>query len=163
MRSLKHLFDDTIKAIYDAEKQFGRATPEIILATQDPNLKATMEDHRVLAKGQVDRLAKIAEIRGFDPTEGRSLAAEGLVEEVKEKITDEESGPTRDAAIVLCAQKAEHYEICSYGTLIEWANVLGFEEIVELLHDTLNEEKTEDFLLTSASRRINRNSNRLAS
>ena len=155
MENLQELFEDTIKDLYNAEKQFLKAMPKLMKAAQDPQLKAAIQTHISQSEGQVQRLEKVAEMGGFKTSGKVCKAAQGLVEEANEHLEEGKPGPTLDAAIIACAQKNEHYEICSYGTVIAWADALGNDDAVALLQESLEEEEQTDELLGGISETVN--------
>ena len=155
MENLQELFEDTIKDLYNAEKQFLKAMPKLLKAATDPQLKAAIEAHITQSEGQVQRLEKVAELGGFKPSGKVCKAAQGLVEEANEHLEEGKPGATLDAAIICCAQKNEHYEICSYGTVVAWAEALGNDEAAALLQETLKEEEQTDELLGGISETVN--------
>jgi ferritin-like metal-binding protein YciE len=124
-------------------------------AAQSPELKKAIETHIAQTEEQIKRLEQVAELGEFKPTGKVCKAAQGLVEEAKEHLEEGEPGPTLDAAIISCAQKNEHYEICSYGTVIAWAELLGLKDSVELLSTTIAEEEETDQLLTKVAETVN--------
>lgn len=124
-------------------------------AAQSPELKKAIETHIAQSERQVVRLKKVAEMGGFKPTGKVCKAAQGLVEEANEHLEEGARGATLDAAIIACAQKDEHYEICSYGTVIAGAETLGSGIAVSLLQKTLAEEEAADELLTGIAGPVN--------
>ena len=156
MENLQELFEDTIKDIYNAEKQFLKAMPKLMKATENTKLQKAIESHITQTEEQVRRLEQVAEMGGFKPSGKVCKAAQGLVEEADEHLKEVEAGPTLDAAIIACAQKNEHYEICSYGTVIAWAETLGNKDAVKLLQQTLAEEEQTDELLSGISESVNK-------
>lgn len=155
MENLLELFEDTIKDLYSAEKQFVKAMPLLIEATRDSKLKAALETHLAQSELHIQRLERVAEIGKFETSGKFCKAARGLVEEVGEHLKEWKPGATLDAAIISCAQKNEHYEICSYGTVIAWADALGNKDSATLLKQTLEEEKQTDVLLGTISETVN--------
>ena len=136
-------FIEGLKDIYDAEKQLLKALPKLEKAATDPNLKEALSNHLRETEGHVKRLERVFESID-EPAKSKTCAAmKGLVEEggeaAKEKETD-----SRDACIIAAAQKVEHYEIATYGTLRSWAESMGHDEAAELLEETLEEEKAAD-------------------
>ncbi len=157
METLQELYEESIKDIYSAEKQLLKAMPKLLKAARNESLKAAIEAHITQTEGHVDRLEKIGELGGFKITGVVCKAAQGLVEEVKEHLEDGEPGPVLDAAIVACAQKNEHYEIGTYGTILAWAKELGLTDQAALLQETLNEEEETDQLLSGvATKEVNK-------
>lgn len=151
--TFERLFEDSLKDLFNAEKQFLKAMPKLAKAATNPDLKAAIEKHVTQSEGHVDRLTKIAESLEIRPSGKVCKAAQGLVEEAQEHLKEVSPGPVLDAAITVCAQKNEHYEICSYGTMIAWAQQLGYEEAIELLQQTLTEEKETDVSLSVLAER----------
>lgn len=151
MKNLQELFEETIKDLYSAEKQFTKAMPALIQAAQNRQLKAAIQSHLNQSEGQIHRLEKIAKLGNFVPTGKVCKAAQGLVEEAKESLKEGEPSATLDSAIIACGQKNEHYEICSYGTLVAWAEALGKDDVVLLLEESLVEEVKADELLCDIS------------
>lgn len=147
--ALTKLFVDELKDIYWAEKHLIKNLPKMAKAATSSELQAAFENHLKETVNQVDRLEKVFESIGEKATAKKCDAMEGLVKEAEGCIEDTEDGTlTRDAALISCGQKVEHYEIASYGTLKTFAGVLGFTTAVKLLEETLAEEKTADTLLT---------------
>jgi ferritin-like metal-binding protein YciE len=148
VKTLEELFIHELSDIYSAEKQLTKALPKMARASTAPPLAEAFESHLEETQGQVDRIDQIVEALGIRLKRIKCAAMEGLVEEGKEVIDGVEEGPLRDTALIGGAQKVEHYEIASYGTLIALAKQLGYTEAVPLLEDTLKEEKGADEKLT---------------
>jgi ferritin-like metal-binding protein YciE len=147
-KTLQDLFIHSLSDVYSAEKQLTRALPKMARASQNANLKAAFETHLEETRGQIERIDQVVESCGIKLKRIKCLAMEGLVEEGNEQIEDFEEGPIRDAALIGAAQKVEHYEIATYGTLATLAQQLGFDEGSKLLRETLQEEKATDEKLT---------------
>ncbi|MGE8703658.1 MAG: ferritin-like domain-containing protein [Achromobacter sp.] len=143
-KTLKDLFIHELSDIYSAEKQLARALPKMARAATDPTLAEAFTTHLEETRGQIERIDKIVEGADFRLKRIKCAAMEGLVEEGKDVIEDVEEGPVRDAALIAAAQKVEHYEIASYGTLCTFAKQLGETEALTLLKETLAEEKATD-------------------
>jgi ferritin-like metal-binding protein YciE len=147
-KTLNDLFLETLKDIYQAEKQILRALPKMAKAADSDELRNAFETHRTETEGQVDRLEQIFEMIG-KPARGKPCEAiQGLVEEGKEVMENFEGSVALDAGLLSAAQAVEHYEISRYGTLKTWANQLGMNDAAKLLEETLQEEKKTDELLT---------------
>jgi ferritin-like metal-binding protein YciE len=144
VKTLDDLFLHELSDIYSAEKQLSKALPRLARAATNPELAAAFTTHLEETYGQIGRIDKIVDIAGLKLKRIKCAAMEGLVEEGKEVIEEVEAGPVRDAALIGGAQKVEHYEIASYGTLASLAKELGMTEAVTLLVETLNEEKATD-------------------
>ena len=154
VNTMQKLFEDTVKDLYNAEKQFLKAMPKLSKAATSPDLKAALDGHAKETAGHVERLENVAQLLEIKPSGKVCKAAQGLVEEADEHLEEVEGGPVLDAAIILCAQKNEHYEICSYGTLITWAQSLGLNEVTMILQQTLAEEKTADASLGKVAKTV---------
>jgi len=150
--ALKELFLDEVKDIYWAEQHLAKALPKMIKGATSEDLKQTITDHLEQTKNHATRLESAFASIGEKPKAVKCLAMEGLLKEADELLTDTEKGTeVRDAAIISAAQKVEHYEIASYGTLKTLAASLGFTEAADLFAATLEEEKTADQLLTQVA------------
>ena len=145
---LQELFEDQLKDILGAERALINAIPKMIDNASSPELIDALTEHLKFTNKQVSRLDKVFESIGIKSEAKRCVAMEGLIKEAEEVMQSTEEGVVRDAGIILAAQKVEHYEIATYGTLLSFANVLGEEEAASLLEDTLNEEKEADIKLT---------------
>jgi ferritin-like metal-binding protein YciE len=146
---LEKLFMDTLKDIYWAEKQLTKALPKMQKAATTEELKDAFEDHLAQTEEHVTRLEKAFELLGKKAQAKKCDAMEGLIKEAESIIEETEEGSmTRDAGLIIAAQKVEHYEIASYGGLAQLAKTMGHEDVKELLGQTLSEEKGADELLT---------------
>ena len=147
--ALNELFIDELKDIYWAEKHLAKALPKMAKAATSDELREAITKHQGETENHITRLESAFEAIGEKAVAKKCLAMEGLLKEADEIVADTEKGSiTRDAGIISAAQKVEHYEIASYGTLRTLANTLGYTEAAELLEATLNEEKNCDELLT---------------
>jgi ferritin-like metal-binding protein YciE len=154
VKTFDKAFEDLVKDMFSAEKQVLKALPKAAKAASDPQLKAGFEEHRAQTEEHVTRLEQVAETCGFKPTGKVCKAAQGLIEEMAETITDEEEGPVKDAMLICGGQKFEHYEIANYGTAVTWARMLGKQDCVDLLQMTLDEEKQTDEKLTALAESV---------
>jgi len=146
---LEKLFTDTLKDIYWAEKQLTKALPKMQKNATTDELKSAIEEHLTQTEEHVSRLEQVFEMCGKKAQAKKCEAMEGLIEEGNEIVEETEKGTmTRDAGIIMAAQKVEHYEIATYGCLVTFAKTLGMEDAVELLQQTLDEEKETDERLT---------------
>jgi ferritin-like metal-binding protein YciE len=155
VKNLEDLFLHELKDILDAERQITKALPKMIKAAENEDLKSAFEDHLAVTEEQVGRLETIFESLDKAPRGKHCSGMEGLLKEGDEMIKEEDKSSQLDAAMICAAQKVEHYEIASYGTLVEWAKLLGMDHAVELLHTTLDEEKQTDEKLTQIASEIN--------
>jgi ferritin-like metal-binding protein YciE len=150
--ALKELFIDEMKDIYWAENHLAKALPKMIKGATSDELKQTITDHLEQTKNHVTRLESAFEYIGEKAKPVKCLAMEGLLKEADELLSETEKGTeVRDVAIISAAQKVEHYEIASYGTLKTLATTLGYSEAADLFGQTLEEEKTADSLLTKVA------------
>jgi ferritin-like metal-binding protein YciE len=149
MESLDDLMQYELRDIYDAEKQLTRALPKLAKKATNNRLRAALLHHLKETQGHVERLEQIFERLGLPAKGRRSEGMKHLIEEGNDLIGDAEEDATRDAVMIAAAQRVEHYEIASYGTIRTWANVLGKTDVAALLEDTLEEEKEADQKLTS--------------
>jgi ferritin-like metal-binding protein YciE len=157
MKRLNHLHSlylDALKDVYNAESQIIKALPKMIKAATAPALKDALMHHLDQTREQAARVEQIFEMNGLRPKGKKCLAMEGLIDEGKEMLTLDAEPPVLDAAIIAAAQKIEHYEIATYGTLRTWAQLMGHHDQVSLLQEILNEEKMADEHLTSIAERV---------
>jgi ferritin-like metal-binding protein YciE len=147
-KTLNDLFIHALSDVYSAEKQLTKALPQLARASTNPELRQAFEMHLEETNGQIERIDQIVESSGIKLKRIKCVAMEGLVEEGREQIEEIEKGPVLDAAIIGAAQKVEHYEIATYGTLAALAKQLGQQDAVKLLLETLEEEKATDKKLT---------------
>lgn len=152
VKTMEDLFVATLKDIYYAEKQILKALPGMINKADDAQLKRALTTHAKETEGQVTRLEKAFKLLDV-PARGKKCdAIEGIIDEAKEHMDEIKDERVLDAGIISSAQAVEHYEICRYGTLVEWAKDLGHKEVAELLEETLKEEHHADELLTQVAR-----------
>ena len=142
--SLNALFLDELKDLYSAENQLVKAIPKMAKAASSPDLRKGFEQHLEQTKQHVERLEQIIGTLGGSPKGKKCKAMEGLIEEGKELMKEDAEPAVMDAALIAAAQKVEHYEIASYGTVRTWAELLGQSKAVRLLQQTLDEEKATD-------------------
>jgi ferritin-like metal-binding protein YciE len=154
-KSLMDVFLEELKDIYGAEKQLTKALPEMMNAASSQELKKTIGDHLEQTKGHSKRIEKVFALLGIDRDSKKCEAMEGLIEEGKEIIKDFDEGAVRDCALIIGAQKIEHYEIAAYGSLCELAEVMGKHQVAEILDETLEEEEMADMLLTEVAESVN--------
>lgn len=145
---LRKVFVSQLKDIHSAENQLVKALPKMASAATSPDLEKSIRDHLQETKTQITRLEKIFSTLEFSPGGHRCKAMEGLIEEGAEVLSEDANPEARDAAIIAAAQKVEHYEIATYGTLRAYAKLLGMDEAYELLTDSLEEERLADTGLT---------------
>jgi ferritin-like metal-binding protein YciE len=155
LSNLEDLFLHELKDVLDAERQILKALPKMAKAVDNDALRAAFEEHEAVTETQVERLETIFKSLGKAARGKHCPGMEGLLKEGEEMIKEEESGPVLDAAMIGAAQKVEHYEIAAYGTLATYAKLLEMEEALDLLGQTLDEEKETDEKLTQLASDIN--------
>lgn len=150
--ALNKLFMDELRDMYWAEKHLVKALDKMAKNATSDNLRNAFETHARQTEEHVNRLEQVFESCGQKARAVKCEAMEGLISEAETLMEETEKGTmVRDAALISAAQKAEHYEIASYGTLRTLAGQLGYDDAVNLLETTLNEEKETDALLTQTA------------
>jgi ferritin-like metal-binding protein YciE len=148
-KDLAALFEDGLKDLYWAEKAlYTKALPKMLKNATDPKLKKAVSNHAAETKNHIQRLEACFAALGKKPQAKKCDAMQGLMDEGKGIIEECQPGSVRDAGIIAAAQKSEHYEIASYGTLAAFAKVLKQDKCLKLLLQTLKEEKNCDSTLT---------------
>jgi ferritin-like metal-binding protein YciE len=146
---LDKLFTDSLKDIYWAEKHLTKTLPKMKKKATTDDLKSAIEEHLAQTEEHVSRLERVFEICGKKAQAKKCDAMEGLTKEADSIVEETEPNTmTRDAGIIMAAQKVEHYEIATYGSLVQLAKTLGMNGAAEILHQTLEEEKQADEKLT---------------
>jgi len=148
---LQKLFEDELKDIYWAEKALIKAIPKMIKKATSEDLISALDSHLGETQEQIQRIEEVFGLIGKEPQAKKCEAMAGLIKEADEIMADAEEGMMRDAGIISAAQKVEHYEIASYGTLRTFASTLGLDDVVTLLQQTLDEEKNADEKLTEVA------------
>ncbi|MDB6072337.1 MAG: hypothetical protein JWL81_3508 [Verrucomicrobiales bacterium] len=148
LSTLKELYIHELQDLYSAETQLVEALPLIAEAASDPDLKAAFEAHLEETQIHVTRLEKVLELVGAETGGEKCKGMEGLLLEGQSLIEEDPDPETLDAGLIVAAQKVEHYEIAGYGSVRAFAELLGDDEAVEILSDTLEEEKSADEKLT---------------
>lgn len=154
-KTLKQIFENILQDTYNAEKQLIKALPDMVKAAFNENLQDAFGNHLDQTKRHVERLDKVFGYLHIDSGNETCEAMEGLIRECKETIREYGESDVRDTALIINAQKIEHYEIAAYGSLCELADVLGLNKIADLLDRTLQEEKEADHMLTHIAREVN--------
>jgi ferritin-like metal-binding protein YciE len=152
LNSLDDLLLHEVQDVYHAEKQLVKALPEVAGQATSPELKSAIEEHLQQTKVHVNRLERIFEALGQEPKATKCKAMKGILDEGEDTISKEGTSETLDAAIILSAQKVEHYEIAAYGSLAAWADMLGRQDVKQLIGQTLDEEKAADQKLTELAK-----------
>lgn len=146
---LKQLYVDELKDIYSAETQLVKALPKMAKASVSDELRSGFEEHLQQTKGHVSRLEQIFADLNEKPTGKKCVGMEGLIKEGAEAAEEDYEGEAKDAALIGAAQRVEHYEIAAYGTVRAMAEKLGEDNAVQLLSQTLQEEKDTDVKLSN--------------
>ena len=148
-KTLEDLFQEQLKDILWAENKLSKALAKMSKKCPDPKLSAAFAKHKEETDGQIERLNEVMTSLDMPVKAKKCPAMEGLLEEADEMMSDfEGDDETLCAGMIAAAQKVEHYEIASYGTLVTWANELGYKSQARLLKATLDEEKKTDMSLT---------------
>jgi ferritin-like metal-binding protein YciE len=142
--SLSELFEDELRDIYSAEKQLLRALPKMAKAATASKLAAGFTKHLAQTQEHMARIEKVFESIDKPAKAKKCLAMEGLIKEASELMEEDAEPTVMDAALIAAAQKVEHYEIATYGTLVTWAEQLGLKQAAKVLGQTLKEEKETD-------------------
>lgn len=149
MKTLEDVFIHLLSDTYSAEKQLTKALAKLSRSASNKELSAAFTAHLEETHGQIERIDRIVEQEeNVKIKRMKCVAMEGLIEEANEVIESTEKNEVRDAALIAAAQKVEHYEIASYGTLATLAQQLGYKKAHKLLTETLEEEKNTDLKLT---------------
>lgn len=142
--SLNDLFVSQLQDLYDAENRLTEALPKMAEAAKSPMLRTAFESHLRQTENHVQRLEQVLQKLGADAKGETCEAMKGLIKEGGEIINAKGDESTRDAGLIAAAQKVEHYEIASYGTLRTFAQQLGHNDLAQILQQTLNEESETD-------------------
>jgi ferritin-like metal-binding protein YciE len=157
VKSLRDLFIEELRDMYDGEKQLTRALPKMAKAAESEELQTAIETHLEETENQITRLEQVFKSLGEAARGKKCDGIQGIVDEGKKAMEELDEGPLLDAALIAGAQKVEHYEIASYGTLAYFADLLNESKAKSLLGETLEEEKAADEKLTTiATSRVNR-------
>ena len=156
---LKELYVDELKDLYNAENQLVKALPKMAKAASSGELRQGFEEHLEQTKEHVQRLEEIFKSLEERPTGKKCMGMEGLVQEGSEIMQEDFEDSVMDAALIGAAQRVEHYEIAAYGTVREFAKILGQSEHASLLEETLTEEKETDEKLNELAKEINAQAN----
>ena len=147
--TLHDAFLDELRDAYDAEKQLTKALPKMAKAATSEVLRDAFEAHLEETRGHVERLEQVMEGLGEKVRGKHCDGIEGIIEEGKSVMEEDFDDTTMDACLIAAGQRAEHYEMAAYGTLVAWAKAMGHSDAAELLQSTLDEEKAADEKLTS--------------
>jgi ferritin-like metal-binding protein YciE len=154
LKSLDDLLVHELQDIYNAEGQITKALPKMIKAASNPELRAAFEEHLQQTEGQIERLDRVFELLGV-PAKGKKCEGmAGLIAEGQKVMEENASPDVMDAALIAAAQKVEHYEIASYGCVATYAELLGYDQVHELLGETLDEEERTDERLSDLAESV---------
>jgi len=148
-QTLHDAFLDELRDAYDAEKQLIKALPKLAKAAESDDLREAFESHLEETQGHTERLERVFTSLGEKARGKHCDGMAGIIEEGKAILEEEFEGTTLDACLIAAAQRAEHYEMAAYGTLVAWARAMGHEDAVGLLEEILEEEKAADEKLTA--------------
>ena len=154
-KGLKELYVGELKDLYSAERQLVKALPKMAKGAASDELRDGFEEHLEQTKGHVQRLEQIFAAMSESPKGKKCKGMQGLIEEGADAQDEDFEGNIMDAALIAAAQRVEHYEIAGYGTVRAMAQVLGEEEHLSLLAQTLDEEKETDEKLTELAKKAN--------
>jgi ferritin-like metal-binding protein YciE len=146
--TLHDAFLDELRDSYDAEKQLTKALPKLAKAATSPELRQAFESHLEETRGHVERLEQVFDLLDEKAKGKHCDGIAGIIEEGGSVMGEDFDESTMDACLIASGQRAEHYEIAAYGTLVAWARAMGHEEVAVLLEETLSEEKSADEKLT---------------
>lgn len=155
MKTLQDLFVEQLRDMYYAEKQLLKAIPKMVKKANSDTLKSALENHLQETENQVERLEQVFEKLEMTARGKTCPAMDGIIDEAKEIMSEDADPTVMDAGIIAAAQKVEHYEIATYGTLRTFADTLGYTKISKLLQSTLDEETNADKKLTKIAQNIN--------
>lgn len=147
--TLHDAFIEELRDTYDAEKQLTKALPKLAKAASNPELREAFETHLEETQGQISRLEQVFQSLDEKVRGKHCDGIAAIIEEGKSMMEEDFDDETMDACLIAAAQRAEHYEMAAYGTLVAWAQAMGHTEAAELLQETLDEEKATDEKLTS--------------
>ena len=148
-KNLHDAFIDELRDAYDAERQLTKALPKMAKAATSPILRDAFEAHLEETRGHIERLVQVMEGLGEKVRGKHCDGIEGIIEEGKSVMEEDFDDATMDACLVAAGQRAEHYEMAAYGSLIAWAKAMGHNEGAGLLQEILDEEKAADEKLSS--------------
>jgi ferritin-like metal-binding protein YciE len=155
LQNLADIFHHELRDILGAEKQLLKAMPKMIKAATDPDLRRALEKHFGETEVQLERVEEAFKETGKTARSKTCEAMKGILEECDSVLEADAPSEVKDALIIAAAQKVEHYEISTYGTLCTWANLLGYESAFQLLKQTISEEEETDQALSELAVRIN--------
>jgi ferritin-like metal-binding protein YciE len=153
--TLADAFHEELRDVLSAERQLIKALPKMIKHASCEQLKQALTDHLAETEKQIERVEQAFQDTGKAPRAKTCNAMKGLIEEADEMLKQEAESAVRDALIIACSQKIEHYEIATYGTLCTWAKSLGYDDALKLLKQNIAEEELADQKLSELAISIN--------
>jgi ferritin-like metal-binding protein YciE len=147
--TLHDAFIEELRDCYDAERQLTKALPKLAKAASSPELRDAFESHLEETKGQIERLESVFQSLDEKVRGKHCDGIAGIIEEGSAIMKEDFDESTMDACLIAAGQRAEHYEIAAYGTLVAWARAMGHDEAADALQETLDEEKAADEKLSS--------------
>jgi ferritin-like metal-binding protein YciE len=154
---LRDAFLEEVKDAYDAEQQLTKALDKMAKAASSPELREAFQMHLEETRGQIGRLEQVFQLLEEKPQGKHCDGIAGIITEGSAAMKEDFEPSTMDACLIASGQRAEHYEIAAYGTLVSWSQALGRPDMAKLFEQTLNEEKAADTKLTNlAERGINK-------
>jgi ferritin-like metal-binding protein YciE len=151
---LHELFLEELADVYNAEQQITKALPKMAKAAESEELRMAFEEHLEQTQEQIARLDQVFRTLGETMKRKTCKGMQGLIDEGSEVMQEHKGSSEIDAALIAAAQKVEHYEIATYGTLCAWAEQMGHEEALDLLKQSIEEEETTDEQLTEIAERL---------
>src|SRR6188768_1177422 len=151
--TLHDAFIDELRDTYDAEKQLTKALAKLAKASSNPKLRQAFESHLEETQGQIERLEQVFKSIDEKARGKHCDGIAGIIEEGKSIMDEDFDETTMDACLIAAGQRAEHYEMAAYGTLVAWAQAMGHTEAAKLLQQTLDEEKAADKKLSGLDRK----------
>jgi ferritin-like metal-binding protein YciE len=148
-KSLHDMFIDELRDAYDAEKQLTKALPKLARAAKSEELRAAFDEHLTETQGHVTRLEEVFATLEEKPRGKHCDGIAGIIEEGKSLLEEDVDESALDACLIAAGQRAEHYEMAAYGSLIAWARAMEHNEAADLLEQNLEEEKAADEKLTA--------------
>jgi ferritin-like metal-binding protein YciE len=155
LETLHQLYIRELRDLYDAEKQIIKALPKMVEMANSSDLRDALDEHLEQTRGHVTRLEQVLRLHNEDVKGEKCKGMEGIIDEDKNVMKLNNDANVGDAAIIAGAQKVEHYEMASYGSVRSWAQQMGHQEAAQLLQQTLEEEKEADRKLTEISSTLN--------
>ena len=147
--TLHDAFIDELRDTYDAEKQLTKALPKLAKTASNPKLREAFESHLAETQGQIERLERVFESLDEKVRGKHCEGIAGIIDEGKSIMEQDFDDTTMDACLIAAGQRAEHYEMAAYGTLVAWAQTMGHTQAAKLLQQTLDEEKGADKKLSA--------------